>query len=53
MSDLHFDFYINYSNKESKNKNVRNNIFEFLCSLLITDRVKGIPEIDLDDNLPF
>ena len=38
---------------EAKNKNVRNSIFEHLCSLLITDRVKGIPEINLDDSIPF
>ena len=38
---------------EAKDKNVRNNIFEYLCSLLITAKVKGIPEINLDDSIPF
>lgn len=38
---------------ETEDKNIRNSIFEHLCSLLITAKVKGIPEIDLDDNLPF
>lgn len=38
---------------EAEDKNIRNSIFEYLCSLLITAKVKGIPEIDLDDNIPF
>ena len=38
---------------EAEDKNIRNSIFEHLCSLLITAKIKGIPEIDLDDNIPF
>lgn len=38
---------------EAKDKSVRNNIFEYLCSLLITAKVKGIPEINLDNNIQF
>ena len=38
---------------EAEDKNIRNSIFEHLCSLLITAKVKGIPEIDLDDSIPF
>ena len=40
---------------EAEDKNIRNSIFEHLCSLLITAKVKDIPEIDLDDNssIPF
>lgn len=38
---------------EAEYKNIRNSIFEHLCNLLITAKVKGLPEIDLDDSIPF
>lgn len=40
--------------QQAEEKEIRNQIFEFLCQLLITPKVKGIPEIELDpDEIPF
>lgn len=39
---------------EAKNKRIRNSMFEHLCELLITSKVLGIPEIQInEDEIPF
>ena len=39
---------------EAQNKKIRNSMFEHLCDLLITPKVLGIPDIEInEDEIPF
>lgn len=39
---------------EAEDKEIRNNIFEHLCNLLITNKTKGLPIVNInEDEIPF